>query len=70
MKLVARALSVLALLAFATPALPCGDQATKTTTASADKEKEKGSNTVAKSDKKSAKKTKSAEQSKPATATN
>ncbi len=68
MKLVARALSALALLAFATPALPCGDHAAKTTTASA--EKEKGSSTVAKSDKKAAKKAKNAEQSKTATATN
>ncbi len=39
MKLAARCLAALALLAFATPALPCGDKAAKTTTASAPSEK-------------------------------
>lgn len=37
MKLAARCLAALALLAFATPALPCGDKAEKTVTASTGK---------------------------------
>jgi hypothetical protein len=40
MKLVARIATALALLAFATPALPCGAEKTKTTTASSETKKE------------------------------
>lgn len=47
MKLAARFLAALAVLAFATPALPCGDKATKTTTVSAEKASTSGA--VAKS---------------------
>jgi len=39
MKLAARCLAALAVLAFATPALPCGDKPAKTTTASTSMEK-------------------------------
>lgn len=69
MKLVARAVTALALLAFATPALPCGDKA-KTTTASETKPSSKSA--VAKSSaekqKKQAPETKG--EAKPASATN
>lgn len=41
MKLVLRAATALALLGLATPALPCGDKAMKTTTASASEAKGK-----------------------------
>lgn len=47
MKLAASCLAALALLAFATPALACGDKATKTTTASAPEKNSTGA--VAKS---------------------
>jgi len=47
MKLIARAVTALALLALATPALPCGDKMEKTTTASEAKPSSK--TTVAKS---------------------
>jgi ABC-type transporter MlaC component len=40
MKLVARIATALALLAFATPALPCGAEKTKATTASSETKKE------------------------------
>jgi len=69
MKLVARAVTALALLAFATPALPCGDKAMKTTTASS--EKGSSSTTVAKSgEKKAGAQAKGAAEAKPATAAN
>jgi hypothetical protein len=69
MKLAARCLAALALLAFATPALPCGEKTTKQVTASS--EKTSASGAVAKSDKK-AKNTnpKPASETKPAAATN
>lgn len=68
MKLVARAVTALALLAFATPALPCGDR-TKATTVS--NEKGKASSTVAKSgEKKAPAPTKGSGESRPATAAN
>jgi hypothetical protein len=70
MKLVARAVTALALLAFATPALPCGDKAHGTTTASSEK---KGTNTVAKSGSEKEKKTTQGQktnETRPATAAN
>ncbi len=69
MTFAARALGAIALLALATPALPCGDHAAKTTTAAADKADKKAS-TVAKTDKKGAKTSKSAGEAKPAAAAN
>jgi hypothetical protein len=69
MKLIARAVTALALLAFATPALPCGEK-TKTTTASATKG---SSTTVAKSgstEKQKKAATESKGEAKPATAAN
>jgi hypothetical protein len=72
MKLVARCLAALAVLAFATPALPCGDKATKTTTAEkSDREKmekEKASSTVAKSGAAAKKGGQAKQEQKPATA--
>jgi hypothetical protein len=71
MKLVARAVTALALLAFATPALPCGDKAHGTTTASS--EKKGTSNTVAKSGSEKEKKTTQGQktnETRPATAAN
>lgn len=69
MKIVARAVTALALLAFATPALPCGDKAMKTTTASS--EKASSSTTVAKSgEKKAAAPAKATGEARPATAAN
>lgn len=69
MKLVARAVTALALLALATPALPCGDMGQKEKTATSSTKK---SATVAKSgaDKKGAAPAKSAGEAKPASATN
>jgi len=68
MKIAARCLTALAVLAFATPALPCGDKAMKTTTASAEKAK---STTVAKATaKKGAASTKAAPEAKPTSAPN
>jgi hypothetical protein len=68
MKLAARCLAALAVLAFATPALPCGERTTKQVTASAEKPT---SGAVAKSDKKAkSSTTKPAGQTKPAAATN
>ncbi len=68
MKLAARCLAALALLAFATPALPCpcGDKDAKTTTASAGKTSTKGA--VAKSAKKAGGEAKPAGDAKPAAA--
>lgn len=69
MTLAARLLSALAVLAFATPALPCGDHATKQVTA--EKEKEQKSAPIAKSSAKKAKNThKPAAEQKPVTAAN
>lgn len=79
MKLVARAVTSLALLAFATPALPCGDKAQTTTAAAAPSitaatvaaQKKKESSAVAKSDKeKKANAQKTSGEAKPATASN
>ena len=65
MKHLLRATSALALLAFAAPALPCGDKATTTTEKSATSEKKQA---VAKSDaKKSITKEKAAAPAKTAT---
>jgi hypothetical protein len=69
MKLAARFLAALAVLAFATPALPCGERAAKTVTAST--EKPAASGAVAKSTEKKAKNvTKPAAETKPVKATN
>jgi hypothetical protein len=69
MKLVARLLSALAILALATPALPCSEEATKQVTASSEKDK---STPVAKSSttKKVKKAAKPAAEAKPVTASN
>jgi hypothetical protein len=67
MKVVARLLSALAVLSFATPALPCGDHATKQVTA--EKEKEKSA-PIAKSAKKAKNAQKPAAEQKPVTAAN
>jgi hypothetical protein len=68
MKLAAKLLAVLSVLALAAPALACGD---KTTTAKADEAKAAPAQTVAKSDakKKSSAHAKHASQAKPAAAT-
>lgn len=64
MKLVARCVTALALLAFAAPALPCGDKPMKTTTASTEKAAKE---TVAKaSTKKNVAPTKAPAEAKPA----
>ena len=63
MKTVARLVTALAVLAFASPALPCGDKAMKTTTASAEKASK---DTVAKATTKKST-TKSTSEAKPAT---
>ncbi|HEY6004505.1 MAG TPA: hypothetical protein VIV57_16645 [Anaeromyxobacter sp.] len=69
MKLAARFLAALAVLAFATPALPCGERTTKQVTASAEKPTTSGA--VAKSEKKAkSSATKPAQATKPAAATN
>ncbi len=70
MKLAARLLSALAVLAFATPALPCGDHATKQVTA--EKEKQEKSAPIAKSSttKKAKNAQKPAAEQKPVTAAN
>lgn len=69
MKLAARLLSALAVLAFATPALPCGDRATKQVTA--EKEKEKSAPVAKSSGSKKAKDAqKPAAEQKPVTAAN
>ncbi len=78
MKLVARAVTSLALLAFATPALPCGDKTTTTAAAAASTtaatvaaQKKKESSAVAKSEKeKKANAQKTSGEAKPATASN
>ncbi len=65
MKTAARFVTALAVLAFATPALPCGDKAMKTTTASAEKASQE---TVAKASAKKSPATKApASEAKPAT---
>jgi hypothetical protein len=69
MNVAARFLAALAVLAFATPALPCGERTTKQVTASS--EKPAASGAVAKSDKKARSTgTKPAAEKKPATVTN
>jgi hypothetical protein len=68
MKLIARAVTALALLAFATPALPCGDKAEKTTTASAETKTSKGAHAKQEKQKKAAQA--KAEAQRPATAAN
>jgi hypothetical protein len=65
MKLIARAVTALALLALATPALPCGDKMEKTTTASSET---KGKATVAKSEKQKKAAPQAKGEAKPATA--
>lgn len=67
MKFAARFLAALAVLAFATPALPCGEKMEKTVTASTTKP---ATGPVAKSDKKAKNTTKPAAEPKPAAATN
>jgi hypothetical protein len=70
MKLFARAVTALALLGLATPALPCGDMGQKEKTATSSAKK---SSTVAKSgttEKKGATPSKGAGEAKPASATN
>lgn len=64
----ARFLAVLAVLGFATPALPCSDKAVKTVTASAEKPSTSGA--VAKSAKKATSAGKPAAEPKPASAAN
>jgi hypothetical protein len=68
MKLAARLLSALAVLAFATPALPCGDRATKQVTA--EKEKQKSAPIAKSSEKKAKNAQKPAAEQKPVTAAN
>lgn len=60
----ARLVTALAVLAFAAPALPCGDKATKTTTASAEKTAKE---TVAKATAKQSGTKAAASEAKPAT---
>lgn len=67
MKLAVRFLAALAVLAFATPALPCGEKTEKTVTASTTKP---AAGVVAKSEKKAKSTTKPAAESKPASAAN
>lgn len=68
MRHLARIVAALAVLAVATPALPCSEHEAKTTTAS--NEKPATSGAVAKSGKKAKQATKPAAETKPATASN
>lgn len=68
MTIAARCLAALAFLAFATPALPCGERAAKQVTAS--NEKPAASGAVAKAEKKAKSTTKPAGETKPVKAAN
>lgn len=70
MQLAARIVAALAFLAFATPALPCGDRAAKTVTAQSEKPAAGKSEAVAKTSKKAKSQTKPTAEQKPATAAN
>lgn len=69
MKLIARAVTALALLAFATPALPCGEK-TKTTTASTAKPSEEGTKVAKSGASGKQKKAEAKGEARPATASN